>query len=44
MGVFPLIVVPIFAVPVSVLLHLLSLRKIGREAHLGGRLVPRPAA
>lgn len=44
MGVFPLIVVPIFAVPVSVLLHLLSLRKLRREAHLGGRLVPRPAA
>ena len=44
MGVFPLILVPLFTVPVSALLHLLSLRKIRREAPLGGRLVPRPAA
>jgi hypothetical protein len=44
MGVFPLILVPTFAVPVSVLLHLLSLRKLRREARPGGRLVPSPAA
>lgn len=31
MGVFPMILVPLFAVPMSVLLHLLALRGLRRE-------------
>jgi hypothetical protein len=39
MGVFPLILVPAFAVPVSVLLHLLTLGRLARQA-AAGRGVP----
>lgn len=35
MGVFPMILVPAFAVPVSVLLHLLALARLAREATAG---------
>jgi hypothetical protein len=35
MGVFPMILVPTFAVPVSVLLHLLALGRLAREGRLG---------
>ena len=38
MGVFPMILVPAFAVPVSVLLHLLALGRLLREAGLGPRV------
>jgi hypothetical protein len=38
MGVFPLILVPTFAVPVSVLLHLLALARLLREVRLGSGL------
>jgi hypothetical protein len=34
MGVFPMIVVPIFAVPISVILHLLALGRLRRAVHL----------
>lgn len=40
MGVFPLILVPLFAVPVSVLLHLVALTRLRREVRLGSGLVP----
>ena len=43
MGVFPMILVPLFAVPVSLLLHLLALGRLLRRERLGARLVPRPA-
>ena len=43
MGVFPMILVPTFAVPASVLLHLLALGRLRREVRLGSGLVPRPA-
>ncbi|MGH7629448.1 MAG: hypothetical protein ACREOF_08650 [Gemmatimonadales bacterium] len=43
MGVFPLILVPTFAVPVSVLLHLLALAALLREVRLGSGLVPKAA-
>lgn len=43
MGVFPLILVPTFAVPVSVLLHLLALGRLRRQVRLGPGLVPKPA-
>ncbi len=35
MGIFPMILVPAFAVPVSVLLHLLALGRLAREATAG---------
>lgn len=38
MGVFPLILVPAFAVPVSVLLHLLALARLARGAAAAGEL------
>jgi hypothetical protein len=44
MGVFPLILVPTFAVPVSVLLHLLVLGRLRREVGLGSGLVPKTAS
>ena len=43
MGVFPLILVPTFAVPVSVLLHLIALGRLGRELKLGLGFVPKVA-
>ena len=43
MGVFPLILVPTFAVPVSVILHLLALAKILRDRRVAAPLVPRAA-
>jgi hypothetical protein len=33
MGAFPMILVPTFAVPVSTLVHVLSLRRLYRDAH-----------
>jgi hypothetical protein len=39
MGVFPLILVPTFAVPVSVVLHLLALSRLIREIRLGSSLM-----
>jgi hypothetical protein len=39
MGVYPLILVPTFAVPLSVLLHLLALGRLWREARHGPGLV-----
>lgn len=43
MGVYPMILVPTFAVPVSVLLHLLALGKLRREVRLRSGLVPTAA-
>ena len=43
MGVYPMILVPTFAVPVSMLLHFICLARLAREAHEGARLVPTPA-
>jgi hypothetical protein len=43
MGAFPLILVPTFAVPVSVLLHLLALARLLREVRLGSGLVAKAA-
>jgi hypothetical protein len=43
MGVFPMILVPTFAVPVSVLLHLLALGQLRRQGAFGSGLVPNPA-
>jgi hypothetical protein len=44
MGVFPLFVVPAFAVPVSAMLHLLALGRLLGDARLGtGRAPWRPA-
>lgn len=40
MGIFPLILVPTFAVPVSVLLHLIGLGKLRREVKLGWGFEP----
>jgi hypothetical protein len=40
MGVFPLILVPTFAVPVSVMLHVLGLVRLTGESRIGARLVP----
>lgn len=39
MGVFPMIVVPTFVVPVSVLLHVLALAGLLRDVRVGARLV-----
>jgi hypothetical protein len=44
MGVFPMVLVPTFAVPVSVLLHLVALVRLRREARLGSGLVPKAAS
>ncbi len=35
MGVFPMILVPIYAVPLSVMLHVIVLGRLRRSAHLG---------
>ncbi len=43
MGVFPLILLPTFAVPVFMLLHLLALGRLRRQVRLGSGLVPKPA-
>jgi hypothetical protein len=43
MGVFPLILVPAFVVPISVLLHLLALARLGHDARLRSGLVAQPA-
>jgi hypothetical protein len=43
LGVFPLTVVPAFAVPMSVLLHLLALGRLRRDLRLESGLVPKPA-
>ena len=43
MGAFPLIVVPAFTVPVSVLLHLVALRRLVREVPVRPGLMPRAA-
>ena len=42
MGVFPLILVPTFAVPLSVILHVLALRRLWQERRAEARLVARP--
>jgi len=39
MGAFPMIIVPTFAVPVSVLLHVLALRGMARKARVESELV-----
>jgi hypothetical protein len=44
MGVFPLILVPAFAVPVSVLLHLIALARLSQNGKLDWRPVPRTSA
>jgi hypothetical protein len=44
MGVFPMVLVPTFAVPVSVLLHLLALGKLRREAQARSELMPKVAS
>jgi hypothetical protein len=43
MGVFPMILVPMFGVPVAVLLHVLALGRLLRERRPRARLVPWPA-
>lgn len=43
MGVFPMILVPTFAVPVSVLLHLIAAGRLGRELRLHFGAVPKLA-
>ena len=43
MGVFPMILIPTFAVPVSVLLHVVALRGLVRKVRVVGGLVSRPA-
>ncbi len=42
MGIFPLILVPTFAVPVSVLLHLLALARLHHRVRIGSGLLPKP--
>ena len=44
MGVFPMVLVPTFAVPVSVLLHLLALGKLRREVQARSELRPKVAS
>jgi hypothetical protein len=44
MGVFPMILVPTFAVPVSVLLHLLALGRLQRDMPVASGLVPKAAS
>ncbi|HEY7481828.1 MAG TPA: hypothetical protein VH680_15035 [Gemmatimonadales bacterium] len=41
MGVFPLILVPTFAVPISIMLHLLGLIRLTAEARIGVQPIPR---
>jgi hypothetical protein len=43
MGVFPMVLVPLFGVPVAVLLHVAALGRLLRERRPHARLVPRPA-
>jgi hypothetical protein len=43
MGVFPMILVPTFAVPVSVLLHVLALGGLLRKVRVASALVSTPA-
>lgn len=43
MGVFPMIIVATFAVPMSVLLHLVALGRLFRKVQLGSGLVSKPA-
>jgi hypothetical protein len=43
MGVYPMILVPVFAVPLSLLLHLTALPRLVREMRVGHRLVPKAA-
>jgi hypothetical protein len=43
MGVLPMILVPTFAVPMSVLLHLLAIWKLRREVQLRSELMPKVA-
>lgn len=42
-GTYPLVMIPAFAVPLSILLHALSLRQLARRRRSGDR-VPRPRA
>ncbi len=44
MGVFPLIVVPTFAVPVAVMLHVAGLARLMRARRAASGLVPRHAS
>jgi hypothetical protein len=41
MGVFPMVLVPTFAVPVSVMLHLLGLIRLAGESRIGMQPIPR---
>jgi hypothetical protein len=41
MGVFPMVLMPTFAVPVSVLLHLLGLVRLAGESRIGVQPIPR---
>ena len=41
MGVFPLVLVPTFAVPISIMLHLIGLVRLAGESRIGMRAVPR---
>ena len=43
MGVFPMILVPMFAVPISVLLHLIALGKLRQEGEFRPGLIPNVA-
>jgi hypothetical protein len=44
MGVFPLILVPTFAVPLSVMLHVVALGRLRREGRTNARVVARSVA
>jgi hypothetical protein len=44
MGVFPLVLVPTFAVPVSIMLHLLGLIRLAAGARIGVQPLPRAAS
>lgn len=44
MGAFPLILIPTFLVPLSVILHVIALARLRRAAPSGRRLVASPAA
>jgi hypothetical protein len=43
MGVYPMILVPVFAVPLSMLLHVIALPRVVREMRVGQRLLPKAA-
>ena len=43
MGVFPMVLVPAFAVPISVMLHVFALGGVLREIRFPRGLVPKPA-